>query len=428
VPLSSPPEGNGRLPVPAVLVLALLAAISPLATGMYLPAFPLMADDLSTDAATLQLTMTTFLAGLAAGQLVIGPLSDRRGRRGPLLTGAAVCVLASAVCTVAPGIGVLIAARFLQGFAGAAGIVLGRAIIADTVTGTVAARTFSWLMTLGAVAPVVAPLLGGALLRPLGWRGVFGALTVIAVVMLVGAFVVLPESLPLSRRGAGAPLRGAGGLLADRQYLAHAVVLVFSYGMLIAYVSASPFVLQEVFGLSPGWYAVAFAANAGGLTLASLTNARLVGRFGARRLLRIGLAWELGSAGVLLVLTVAGSLTLVPVLVLFWSCVASLGLVMGNATSLALAGTARSAGTGSALLGAGQFALAAAVAPLVGIGGERTAVPMAVTMTVSAGIAVAGALLTRRVRSPGRPGRRGEPAPVRPDGQGRPARSGSSGG
>jgi DHA1 family bicyclomycin/chloramphenicol resistance-like MFS transporter len=250
-------------------------------------------------------------------------------------------------------------------------------------------------MTLGAVAPVVAPLIGGALLGPVGWRGVFGALAVLAVAMLVGAVVALPESLPPDRRRGGGTLRGAGRVLADRSYVAHAVVFVCSYAMLIAYVSASPFVLQEIFGLSPGWYAVAFAANAGGLTLASLANARLVGRLGPRRLLRIGLGWELTSVVVLFVLTGTGSLTVVPVLVLFWSCVASLGLVMGNATSLALAGTAADAGTGSALLGAGQFALAAAVAPLVGIAGERTAVPMAITMLAAAGVAAVAALLVQ---------------------------------
>jgi DHA1 family bicyclomycin/chloramphenicol resistance-like MFS transporter len=342
-----------------------------------------------------------------------------------------VCVLASALCAAAPNVAVLIGARFVQGFAGAAGVVLGRAVVADSVRGAAAARTFSWLMTLGALAPVVAPLLGGALLGPVGWRGVFGALTAIAVGMLFGAVFLLPESLPPSRRTgrrAGATLPGARAVLTDREYVGHTTAFVFSYGTLLAYVSASPFVLQVVFGLSPGWYAVVFAGNACGLTLASLVNARIVGRFGPRRLLVVGLGWQLGTAVVLLVLTLADALGVGSVLVLLWSSVTALGLIMGNATSLALARTAGDAGTGSALLGAGQFALAAVVAPLVGLGGESTAVPMAVAMAVSAGTAVAGALLTRRVRSPGRVGGRVEPAPVRPDDRGRRARSGSSGG
>lgn len=384
-------EGAGRLPAGALPVLGLLASISPLATGSYLPGLPAMAADLSTDAATVQLTMTTFLAGLAAGQLVLGPLSDRTGRRTPLLVGAATCVLASAACALAPDVAVLIAARFLQGFAGAAGVVLGRAIVADSVRGPLAARTFSLLMTIGALAPVVAPLLGGALLPAVGWRGVFGALTVLAVAMLVGSVLVLHETLPDARRtggGARATVRRARLVLGNGGYVRHSLAFVCSYATLIAYVSASPFVLQVVFGLSSGWYSVVFAGNALGLTLASLANARLVGRHGARTLLGIGLGWQLLTVLVLLVLTLSGSLGLVPVLVLLWSSVTSLGLVMGNATSLALAGSADAAGTGSAVLGAAQFALAAVVAPLVGLAGEDSAVPMAVAMAVSATAAV----------------------------------------
>jgi DHA1 family bicyclomycin/chloramphenicol resistance-like MFS transporter len=399
-PLTGPAQAGERLPAPAVLALALLAAISPLATGMYLPGFPRMADDLSTGAAALQLTMTTFLAGLALGQLVIGPISDRTGRRAPLLVGATVCVLASALCAVAPTVEVLVAARFVQGFAGAAGVVLGRAVVADSVRGVAAARSFSMLMTLGAVAPVIAPLLGGALLGPVGWRGVFVALTVLAVGMLLGAWFVLPESLPPDRRRGGglrATLGGARSVLADRGYRGYAVAFVFSYGTLLAYVSASPFVLQVVFGLSPGWYSVVFATNALGLTLGSFANARLVTRIGARRLLTLGLGWQLVSVLVLLVLTATGALTVGAVLVLLWSSVTSLGFVMGNATSLALGRAEERAGTGSAVLGAAQFALAALVAPLVGIGGEDTVVPMAVTMAVCAVVAAtAGATAHRR--------------------------------
>jgi DHA1 family bicyclomycin/chloramphenicol resistance-like MFS transporter len=381
-----------------VLVLALLAAISPLATGMYLAAFPAMADDLSTDAAAVQLTMTTFLAGLALGQLLLGPISDRTGRRAPLLVGTATCVVASALCAVAPTVGVLIAARFVQGFAGAAGIVLGRAIVTDRVRGSATARTFSVLMTLGALAPVLAPLLGGALLGPVGWRGVFAVLTGLAVVMLLGALVLLPESLPPARRTGRRAHGGtrASAVLTDREYLGHAAAFVFSYGTLLAYVSASPFVLQVLFGLSPGWYSVVFAANACGLTIASFANARLVGRFGARRLLGIGLGWQLCTVGTLLVLTLTGALGLPAVLVLLWSSVTSLGLVMGNATSLALARTPDGAGTGSAVLGAAQFALAAAVAPLVGLGGDDTAVPMAIAMVATAAVAAVAEWRTRR--------------------------------
>jgi len=393
----------GALPVLAVLVLALLSAIAPLATDMYLPGFPVMADELSTDAASIQLTLTTFMAGLAVGQLVIGPLSDRWGRRRPLLIGAAVCVIASALCAVAPNVGALIAFRFLQGFAGAAGVVLGRAIVADTVRGAAAARIFSVLMTIGGIAPVVAPLLGGVLLGPVGWRGVFVVLTVLALAMLAGSFFVLRETLPPSARQAGgltSTLHGARIVLSNRRFLGYTLAFIFSFGTLFGYISASPFVLQTVFGLSSGWYSVAFAANAAGLTLGSLTNARIVGRFGARRLLMVGLGSLTVWSFVLAVLALTGGLQVWSVLVLLWLTVTSLGLVMGNATSLAIAQTPSAAGTGSAVIGAGQFALAAVVSPLVGLGGEGTAVPMAIVMVVSAVISVlAFAALTRGDRA-----------------------------
>lgn len=385
------PAAAGALPLVAVLALALLSAVAPLATDMYLPGFPAMADELSTDASSVQLTLTTFMAGLAVGQLVIGPLSDRWGRRRPLLIGVAVCVIASALCAAAPNVGALIAFRFLQGFSGAAGVVLGRAIVADTVRGTAAARIFSVLMTITGLAPVVAPLLGGALLGPVGWRGVFVLLSVLAIVMLGGSFFVLKETLPVSARQGGSlatTFRGARVVLSNRRFLGYTLAFVFAFGTLFGYVSASPFVLQTVFGLSSGWFSVTFAVNALGLTLGSLTNARMVRRFGPRRLLMCGLGSLMTWSFVLFVLAVAGWLTLGPVLVLLWLTVTSLGFVMGNATSLAITQTPSAAGTGSAVIGASQFALAAVVSPLVGLGGEGTAVPMAVVMVTSAAIAL----------------------------------------
>ncbi|TQS45784.1 multidrug effflux MFS transporter [Cryptosporangium phraense] len=375
-----------------MLVLALLSAIAPLATDMYLPGFPTMADELDTDAASIQLTLTTFMAGLAIGQLVIGPLSDRWGRRRPLLVGAAVCVVASALCAVAPNVGVLIGLRFLQGFSGAAGVVIGRAIVADTVRGVAAAKIFSLLMTIAGIAPVAAPLLGGVLLGPVGWRGVFGVLTALAVVMLAGSFFALRESLPVAARQAGGFLsvaRGARLVLGNRRYLGYALAMIFAMGALFGYISASPFVLQTIFGLSSGWFSVAFAANALGVTFGSLANARLVGRAGARRLLVVGLVSLLVWCVVLVVLAVSGGLRVWSVLPLLFLCITSLGFVMGNATSLAIAEAPSAAGTASAVIGAGQFTVAAVVSPLVGLGGSGTAVPMAVVMVVSAGLAVA---------------------------------------
>lgn len=380
----------------AILVLASLSSIAPLATDMYLAGFPRIATDLDANAASVQLTLTTFMGGLALGQLIIGPLSDRWGRRRPLLIGAVVCVVASFLCTIAPNVGLLIAFRFVQGFSGAAGVVLGRATVADTARGAVAARIFSLLMIIGGLAPVIAPLLGGALLGPVGWRGIFGVLTAAATLMLLGSFFVLRETLPVERRhsgGASATFKAARKVLSNRRYLGYALAFMFAFGSMFAYISASPFVLQTTFGLSSGWYSVAFAANALGLTLASLVNARLVSRLGPRRLLSVGLGALLAVNIALFALAVTGSLNAGLTLILLWLSVASMGLIMGNAASLAVSQTPQSAGTGSAVLGAGQFALAAVVSPLVGLGGPETAVPMATVMVASATISVLGLLL-----------------------------------
>lgn len=380
----------------AILVLALLSSIAPLATDMYLAGFPRIATDLDANAASVQLTLTTFMAGLALGQLIIGPLSDRWGRRRPLLIGAVVCVLASFLCAIAPNVGLLIAFRFVQGFSGAAGVVLGRATVADTTRGAVAARIFSLLMIIGGLAPVIAPLLGGALLGPVGWRGVFGVLTVAATLMLLGAFFVLRETLPVERRhggGASATFEATRKVLSNRRYLGYALAFMFAFGSMFAYISASPFVLQTTFGLSSGWYSVAFAANALGLTIVSLANARLVTRLGPRRLLCVGLGALLAVNIVLFTLALTGSLNAGLTLALLWLSIAAMGLIMGNAASLAVSQTPQSAGTGSAVLGAGQFALAAVVSPLVGLGGPDTAVPMATVMVASATISVVALLV-----------------------------------
>ncbi|SDG58831.1 multidrug effflux MFS transporter [Microbacterium pygmaeum] len=381
--------------------LALLAAVSPLATGMYLAAIPQMRVDLAASTTGVQLTITGFLAGLAVGQLVIGAVSDRTGRRAPLLVAGVACVLASAVCALAPTIEVLVAARFVQGFAGAAGIVLGRAIVADRADGTDSARVFSLLMTIGAVAPVLAPLLGGAILQSAGWREIFWVLTGIAVLMLAGSFFALPESLPAGRRAASwrVTWRDALAAASHRPYLGYTLCLVFSYSVLIAYVTGSPFVLQIGFGLTPLWYAVVFAANALGLTLGSLLNARLVRRVAARRLLSVGVVVQLSASGALLLLAAADLAGLPVVLVLLWVSVTALGFIAANATSLALGELSRGLGAASALLGAAQFGVAALAAPLVGIGGEVSTRSVALVMTIAGTLGLASLVILTRTTS-----------------------------
>ncbi|WP_432565150.1 multidrug effflux MFS transporter [Kineococcus sp. SYSU DK003] len=396
------------LRTPTVVALALLTAIAPLATDMYLPALPTMVGDLGSTASGVQLTLTTFLVGLALGQLVIGPLSDQFGRRRLLLAGTVVCALAGAVCAIAPNEAVLVAARFVQGFSGAAGIVLSRAVIADRAAGERAARLFSLMMVISGVAPVVAPLLGGSLLGAVGWRGIFWILAAIAVVMVLAVVAVVPESLPIERRrpgGLAATWRAAREVLGDRVYLGYTLTFAFAFTSMFAYISASSFVYQNVLGLSTVQYSIAFAANAFGLVAASAASGALTGRLAPLTMLRGGVAVLVVDCAALLAVVLAGA----PrwgVLVLLFLAVSSLGFVLGNATSLATGRVPRNAGTGSAVLGALQFGLGALASPVVGLAGESDARPMAVTMVVVAVLSLLSlwTLARERVDASGAPG------------------------
>ncbi|MBU5424110.1 multidrug effflux MFS transporter [Cellulomonas hominis] len=405
------PAPAGRPLSPAVtVVLALLTAIAPLATDMYLPAFPQLARDLGTSASAVQLSLTTFMVGLALGQLVIGPLSDQRGRRGLLVAGSAVCAAAGLACALAPSIGFLVAARFVQGFSGAAGVVLSRAVVSDRARGNAAAKLFGVMMLIQGVAPVAAPLLGGTLVTAVGWRGVFAILAGVSALMLVGVLALVPETLPRERRtggGLAATARDARTVLTNRRFLGWTGALVLGFAAMFAYISASPFVLQNVLGLSVGAYSVAFAANALGLGLVAGLGTALVDRFGARRLLAAGVTAVAVLSVLLLADVVLLDLPRWPTLVLLFLTVSALGLVFGNATTLATEEAARAAGTGSAVMGALQFGLGALVSPLVGLRGEHDALPMAVTMVVLA----LGAAVAARVAATA-PARRAPDAPM----------------
>jgi DHA1 family bicyclomycin/chloramphenicol resistance-like MFS transporter len=374
-----------------ICVLALLTAIAPLATDMYLPALPDVAEELGTTASNVQLTLTGFLVGLAVGQLVIGPLSDAWGRRRLLLGGTLLCLVASAACVVAPTVGVLVVARFLQGFGGAAGIVLSRAMIVDRTTGGQTVRLFSLMMAINGIAPVVAPLVGSALLGVGSWRGIFVALTVLTLVMAVGAFVAIPESLPPERRVRGG-LRAAGrdirSALRRPRYVGFTLAFAFAFATLFTYISGSPFVLQDTLGLSSGTYALAFGTNSAGLIVASIVNGQLAGRVDPRRVLAIA-STALALLSVALLGIVLAGPSLWPVLVVLFLAVTSVGFIMGNATALASREVHDIAGTGSALLGALQFGLGALVSPLVGSSPLAMAVVMVTASALSLGTQIA---------------------------------------
>ncbi len=386
-----------------IAVLALLSAVTPLSIDMYLSAFPTMAAEFGTSASMIQLTLTALLIGLAFGQLVIGPLSDRYGRRGPLLIGTVVCLSASALCIVSPSIEVLIGLRFAQGFAGAAGVVIARAMVADRAEGAEAARLFGVLMVIGALAPVIAPVLGGLIVADFGWRAVFAALAALNALMLLGVIFFAPESLTRERRrpgGLGALRSTVRTVLTNRFYVGYALALAGVFTALFSYIAASPFVLQNIIGFSPRTYSLVFGGCAVVMAMMSAVSARLVGRISPRRLLHGGLAAMVLSTGLLLITVTVGGVAPVPTLGLMACFMASIGFSVANAMALATAEVRYAAGTGSAVMGFLQYVLGAGASPLVGLAGEHSAVPMGIAMFAAAVLAAIALVVFTRGHRP----------------------------
>lgn len=284
-----------------VLVLGGLTAFGPLSIDMYLPALPRMANDLHAADATVQLTLSAFIVGLALGQLVLGPLSDALGRRRPLLVGLVLYVVGSVLCAVSPDAWLLVAARGVQSLGAAAGIVIARATVRDLYSGTAMTKFFSTLMLVSGLAPILAPLIGGQLLNWTSWRGVFVVLTVFGALLLAVVVFAFPEpSVSRSPARLGQVMRTYGRLVLDRSFAGYALAAGLLFASMFAYISGSSFALQGVYGLSPQAYSVVFGVNGVGIVLAGQLNGRLVGRVPERTLLLSGLLLGVfGGASVL---------------------------------------------------------------------------------------------------------------------------------
>lgn len=384
----------------AVLVLLLggLTALGPFTVDAYLPAFPDIARDLDSSASAVQLTLTAALVGLAVGQLVVGPLSDRFGRRRPMLVGASVYTAASLACAVAPTAGLLTAVRLVQGLAGAAGVVVARAVVRDLFSGRAAVQFFSRLMLVSGLAPVLAPVLGSVVLQVATWRQVFGVLTVLGALLLVAVVGLYRETLPNERRTTGGLVETARilrRLCHDRFLVGYALASGLAFAAMFAYIAGSPFVVQDVYGAGIGTFAAMFAVNALGLMAVGQLNARLVRRIEPRQVLRVALVVQ-AAAGLSLLAIVeldppgGGGPGLAAVLPALFVVVASLGCVLPNTTALALARHPHTAGSASALLGTLQFLIGALAAPFTGGADAR---PLGVVVAVMSTAALA-ALLT----------------------------------
>ena len=395
------PARSRRATARLILILGSLSAFAPLSIDMYLPALPALSADLHGSASEIQLTLTACFVGLALGQIVAGPLSDAYGRRRPMLVGLGAFAVASLLCAASPNVATLIALRFVQGAAGAAGIVISRAVVRDLFEGTELARFYALTLLVNGAAPIVAPIVGGLILLFTTWHGTFVLLAAIGIVVFLAVAFGLEETLPPAARrrgGVAGTVRTFREVAADRTFVGYALAGGLAMAAMFAYIAGSPFVVETIYGQSPQVFSLIFGTNALGIVVAGQLSATLVERVGPRRLVVAGLAASGAGAVVLLGAVVAG-IGLAGILPGFFLVTASIGLVLPNATALALADHGQRAGSASALLGAFQYVIGALVAPLVGIAGTGTALPMAILIAIlSLGASTAYVALARAGR------------------------------
>ncbi|MDD9268342.1 multidrug effflux MFS transporter [Paenibacillus sp. GCM10023248] len=381
------------------LLLGIFSMLGPFTIDMYLPAFPEIVNQFGTTASLVQLSLTSCLLGLGIGQLVMGSLSDVYGRRNPLLISMAFYVVAGLACAISPNIWLLIASRFVQGFAASAGIVISRAIARDLYSGHELTKFFSLLLLVGNLGPLVAPVTGSGVLKFTSWVGVFIALTLLGIFLLAVTKWQLQESLPLERRRPSnftEQLRNYGSLFRDRQFMGYMLAQGIMIAGVFAYVSGTPFIYQNIYGVSPTVFALLFGSNGVSLIIGSQIVGRMTHRVSEQAFLLFGLCLAaLASITVLIVAFVHGPLVAIVIPLFFF--VAAIGITSTAAFPLAMESQGHMAGSAAALLGVVPFLLGAVVSPLVGIAGEDTAVPLGVIILLtSAAAMLAYFVLVRR--------------------------------
>ena len=379
-----------------------LTVFGPISMDLYLPALPALTVEMEAATSVAQLTVTACLIGLAAGQLIAGPISDRYGRRGILLIGIVAYIITSALCALSPGIELLILARAVQGVAGGVGIVIATAAGRDIFTGSRLIRFYGSLTVVGGFAAIVGPLAGGLLNTFLDWRGLFAFLAVIGVVILVFTLQIFGETLPADRRtrgGFGQTLRAYRTLLSDRTFLGAVLNQGFLYAALFAYLAGSTYVLQDIYGLSPQWYAAAFGLNSAGHMVAGYLAGRAAERWSILGTLATGVAVTgLGALGML-----AAGLTPMPlwvVIVSLFALSSGVAVTAPPATTLAMSDYPQMAGTASSLLGMVRFGFGGIAAPFVGVAGALSILPLGVVAVLSVALAAAAGLFLIRRHTP----------------------------
>lgn len=400
-PKSSAARADRRDDGALAAVLSVLTICGPISTSVHLPALPALADDLGATTSIAQLTVTTCLLGLGVGQLVVGPLSDRFGRRRPLLIGLCGYILASALCAASPTVELLIASRFLQGCSGAVGLVVAHAAGRDLYIGPRLVRYYGRLAVLGGLAAVIGPVLGGLLLSVTSWRGVFVLLAVAGLGLLIAAIAVAGETLPATRRRPASDRsrtrRDLARLLSDTRYVGFVAITGLGQAAIYAFSAAGSFVLQVTYELSPAQYSWAFGANSAGYMAFGYIGSRLAARWSSSRAVGCGLLLSCaGAAGILHTGVAHGGLA--AMLISSFAMVAGVALATPATMALAMSDHPGMAGTASSLLGVSRFGLGAAAAPLVGVAGASTAIPVGMVTVAAITTALVVHLLLVRPR------------------------------
>ncbi len=393
---STRPATSGLIPA----LLLLLTVFGPISMDLYLPALPALTGDLNAATSIAQLTVTACLVGLAVGQLAAGPVSDRHGRRGVLLFGIVAYIATSLLCAISPTVELLIIARFVQGLAGGVGIVVAQAAGRDIYAGAALIRFYGRLTVIGGFAAIVGPLLGGVLNAFTDWRGLFVFLAGVGALILIATLLAFDETLPAQDRAAGGfgrTVHDFRTLLSDRVFLGAILNQGFLYAALFAYLAGATFVLQDIYGLSPLGYALAFGVNSAGFMVCGYLAGRVSERRSVRGTLGVGIVIStLGAAGLL-----AAGMTAMPLIVVLVSLfllASGVAISSPSATTLALVGYPRIAGTASSLLGMVRFGFGGIAAPLVGVAGATSILPLGIVTVATTVLAAVALLLTRPFR------------------------------
>ncbi|WP_160718789.1 Bcr/CflA family efflux MFS transporter [Bacillus sp. USDA818B3_A] len=381
------PTGKQRLGL--AFLLSMLGMLGPFNIDMYLPSFPSIGQDFGTRASLVQLSLTACLIGLAIGQIIVGPISDARGRRKPLFISISLFAVSSLLCALAPNIVTLVAARFLQGITASSGIVLSRAVVRDVFSGKELTKFFALLMVINSTAPMIAPMTGGAiLLLPFAsWHTIFYFLFFLGIFIVLVAAFRLPETLPVEKRipsSVGHSLRTIGNLFKDRSFIGYALIVGFVHGGSFAYVSGTPFVYQGIYDVSPQAFSILFGING----LAIITGSYLIGRFAGiiseRNLLRTAVITAVCATSFLLVMTVVEG-PLAAIVIPIFIYMTTMGMILTSSFTLAMEKQGARAGSASAVLGMLPLLIGSLVSPLVGIN-ETTAVPMGAILFLTSSI------------------------------------------